>query len=125
MMADDLSTWLNKTDARTSKISRREPFQLTTGEWIDIRLFISSTFKDTRAERDIIVKRIVPKINRKYDSWYLRIVPIDLRWGVLPSVNTCQDNQRACLNLIDTCRHSNGLPPWLLGLRTARIGTPS
>ena len=32
--------------------------------WIEIRLFLSSTFIDTQAERDVIIKHVIPAINR-------------------------------------------------------------
>ena len=37
---------------------------LEANTWKDVRLFLSSTFIDTQAERDVIVKRVIPSINR-------------------------------------------------------------
>ena len=57
------------------------------------------------AERDVIIKRIIPSLNRKLADKLIRIVPVDLRWGVLSSESKdCHAIQKTCLNQIDKCR---------------------
>ena len=95
----------------------------TVGTWIEIRLFISSTFVDTHSERDIIIRRVIPSINRKLAPKFIRVIPVDLRWGVTAEESmNCHKIQKTCLNHIDRCRGNSNWTPWFLGLRTQRYG---
>ena len=79
--AEDLSIWL--TTYLSPKIQGPQlPIIYKAGEWQNIRLFLSSSFIDTHGERDLLVKHIIPSLNRKFASRYIRIIPIDLRWGL-------------------------------------------
>ena len=92
-------------------------------KWKEIRLFLSSTFVDTQAERDVLVKQVIPTVNRKLAKQRVRIIPVDLRWGVLnEESSSCQAIQRTCLNTLDDCRLIKTGSPWFLGLRTSRYG---
>lgn len=73
------------------------------GKWTEVRCFISSTFVDQHGERDILVKTVFPELNerlRRENRW-VRLVPIDLRWGVLPEQT--KRIQQTCLNELDSC----------------------
>ena len=118
----DFNSWLNE-NLYEGQIKQYEPVEKSLGEWTEIRLFLSSTFIDTHAERDKIVKEVIPEINRKMAPNFIRIIPVDLRWGVLAEESkSCFDIQKTCLNQIDNCRMSEGQCPWFLGLRTSRYG---
>ena len=52
-----------------------------------IRVFISSTFRDMRAERDLLVKDVFPELRRKCVKRFVTFTEMDLRWGV--QLNTC------------------------------------
>uniref|UniRef100_A0A7M5XDG4 Uncharacterized protein n=1 Tax=Clytia hemisphaerica TaxID=252671 RepID=A0A7M5XDG4_9CNID len=117
-----LDEWLSQNlihhEAMKEKAKQRE-----VGTWIEIRLFISSTFIDTHSERDILVQRVIPSINRKLASKFIRVIPVDLRWGVLADESkNCEEIQKTCLNQIDKCRDDIVYMPWFLGLRTDRYG---
>ena len=47
-----------------------------------IRLFVSSTFSDFKAERDVLQRTVFPKLQQLCLSKGLRFQAIDLRWGV-------------------------------------------
>ena len=47
-----------------------------------IRLFVSSTFSDMKAERDALQREVFPKLKQLCLSRGLRFQAIDLRWGV-------------------------------------------
>lgn len=97
--------------------------ELKPFEWKDIRLFISSSFVDTHGERDLLIKNIIPDVNRHFKDKYINITPIDLRWGVLSEdSNSCQAIQKTCLVQVDYSRQSNTETPWFLGIRTERYG---
>lgn len=46
----------------------------------EIRLFISSPFRDMQDERDLIVKRVIPKIRRMCFERDINFSYVDLRW---------------------------------------------
>ena len=97
--------------------------ELKPSEWVEIRLFISSTFVDTHSERDVLIKRVIPQLNSELKESYIRIVPVDLRWGVLKEESKdCFAIQNTCLNEIDNCRQNKCTYPYFLGIRTERYG---
>lgn len=97
---EGLNKWLTETVATVPTVTA-DPVVQEVGNWIEIRLFISSTFVDTQAERDVLVKRVIPSINRKMAARYIRMVPVDLRWGVLSEESKdCKTIQKTCLNQV-------------------------
>ena len=76
-----------------------------TQPWEDVYVFISSTFNDMHAERDYLVKRVFPELSEWCEERRLRLVDVDLRWGV--TEKDSQENKRVvdvCLRNIDRCR---------------------
>jgi hypothetical protein len=73
-------------------------------EWRDIYIFISSTFNDMHAERDFLVKEIFPELTEWCETKKLRIVDIDLRWGITSADSEAKNTVTACLENIDRCR---------------------
>jgi WD40 repeat protein len=73
--------------------------------WESVYIFISSTFNDMHAERDYLVKRVFPELSAWCEERKLRLVDIDLRWGVTEADS--EQNKRAveiCLSSVDRCR---------------------
>jgi hypothetical protein len=67
-------------------------------------VFISSTFRDMDAERDILVKRVFPRLRERLLPYRIHLFDIDLRWGITPEE---AENDRVldlCLEQIDVCR---------------------
>jgi len=52
----------------------------------EIRIFISSPFKDMQAEREIIVKRVIPKLRKLCGERDVVLSYVDLRWFFLSSI---------------------------------------
>ncbi|MFO1046128.1 MAG: pentapeptide repeat-containing protein [Planctomycetaceae bacterium] len=74
-------------------------------KWQNIYVFISSTFNDMHAERDYLVKRVFPELQEWCEARKLRLVDIDLRWGVTEQDATHNKNVvNVCLRRIDECR---------------------
>jgi WD40 repeat protein len=74
-------------------------------DWENVYIFISSTFNDMHAERDFLVKRVFPELSVWCEERRLRLVDIDLRWGV--TEEDSEHNKRVvevCLRNIDRCR---------------------
>lgn len=90
------------------------------GRWKTVRVFLSSTFVDMHGERDCLINEVFPEINNRVKSHYVRVVPVDLRWGV--SSEETSTIQSTCLNEIDHCRTKSTCLPWFVGLRGRRLG---
>lgn len=73
--------------------------------WQNLYIFISSTFNDMHAERDYLVKRVFPELRIWCAERRIKLIDIDLRWGV--SEKDATENKRVvdvCLQNIDKCR---------------------
>ena len=86
-------------------------------QWKKVRVFISSTFQDMRAERDHLVLVVFPELKKLCREKQVQLTDVDLRWGV--SESDAQDGKALdiCLNEIDSCR------PYFLGLLGHRYGS--
>ena len=74
-------------------------------KWEKVYVFISSTFNDMHAERDYLVKQVFPELREWCERRRLRLVDIDLRWGVTEQDATHNKNVvKVCLSRIDECR---------------------
>ena len=86
-------------------------------KWDTVHVFISSTFNDMHAERDLLVKQVFPRLAEWCERRKLRLVDVDLRWGVTEVDAT---NNRGvvetCLRKIDECR------PFFVALLGQRYG---
>jgi WD40 repeat protein len=73
--------------------------------WKRVYLFVSSTFNDMHAERDYLIKRVFPGILDWCEARKIRLLDIDLRWGVTEEDATRNKNVvQVCLDRIDQCR---------------------
>lgn len=78
---------------------------LKTTKWEKVHVFISSTFNDMHAERDYLVKQVFPQLSQWCEQRKLRLVDIDLRWGVTEQDAIYNKNVvKVCLDRIDECR---------------------
>jgi hypothetical protein len=82
----------------------------------EIRVFISSTFRDMMNEREYIVKNVFPKLRKKYKDRAVTITEVDLRWGVLEEESENGKVIDICLSEIDKSR------PYFIGLLGERYG---
>ena len=72
--------------------------------WETISIFISSTFNDMHAERDYLIKNVFPELTELCEKWKLRLVDIDLRWGITNADSEANNTVKKCLEGIDRCR---------------------
>jgi hypothetical protein len=56
--------------------------QTTAAQDRQIRVFISSTFRDMHAERDHLVTVVFPELRKRVEQLGLGFFDVDLRWGV-------------------------------------------
>ncbi|MCT7638229.1 DUF4062 domain-containing protein [Aliarcobacter butzleri] len=69
------------------------------------RLFVSSTFSDFKKERDVLHKRVFPKIEEFCNENGFSFQPIDLRWGVSSEAQHDQKTLEVCLEEVRACKH--------------------
>ncbi|MBN2131662.1 MAG: DUF4062 domain-containing protein [Sedimentisphaerales bacterium] len=81
-----------------------------------IRVFISSTFRDMHAERDHLVKVVFPQLRRLCESRGVTWGEVDLRWGVTDEAAAEGKVLPICLEEINRCR------PYFIGLLGERYG---
>ena len=82
----------------------------------ELRVFISSTFRDMQAERDYLVRQVFPVIRKACRERQVEFTEIDLRWGVTREEAEQGKVVRICLEEIDRCR------PYFLSLLGERYG---
>ena len=81
-----------------------------------IRVFLSSTFVDFMEERELLVKRVFPALNRRARDRGVELIDVDLRWGVTEEQTKQGQTLPLCLGEIDRCR------PYFIGLLGERHG---
>jgi WD40 repeat protein len=80
--------------------------------WKTVKLFVSSTFRDTQLERDILVRRVFPRLRAELLKYRLHLEEVDLRWGITKEENT-----------LDVCEEVlNEALPRFLGIIGDRYG---
>ena len=82
----------------------------------EIRVFLSSTFRDMQAERDYLVKFVFPEIRAACRSRHVQFTDIDLRWGLTREEAEQGKVVAICLDEIEKCR------PYFIGFIGERYG---
>ena len=81
-----------------------------------IRVFISSTFRDMKADRDALMSHAWPELRRFCRERHVELVEVDMRWGVSEEQSTRKETLKLCLDEIRACR------PYFIGLIGERYG---
>ncbi|XP_056384559.1 telomerase protein component 1 [Hyla sarda] len=67
-------------------------------KWRSVRVFISSTFRDMHAERDVLIGQVMPQLRQRASCHFLSLEEVDLRWGITEE-ETKKDRQLSlCLS---------------------------
>jgi len=85
----------------------------------EIRVFLSSTFRDMDAERTHLIKQVFPKVRAACQARQVGFTEIDLRWGVSEEEAKNGATVEICLKEIDRCRD---FPPFFIGFLGERYG---
>lgn len=85
----------------------------------EIRVFLSSTFRDMDVERTYLVKQVFPKVRAACLERQVGFSEIDLRWGVSEEESKNGATVEICLKEIDRCRD---FPPFFVGFLGERYG---
>lgn len=81
-----------------------------------IRVFVSSTFRDMKAERDYLMKFIFPQVRKLCEQRGVVWGEVDLRWGVTDEQKAEGKVLPICLEEIRRCR------PYFIGVLGERYG---
>lgn len=87
----------------------------------EIRVFLSSTFRDMDAERHYLVTRVFPEIRQICYQRMVNFSEIDLLWGITEEAAHNGRTVQICLEEIERCR-SLGIPPFFIGFLGERYG---
>lgn len=82
----------------------------------NVRVFISSTFRDMGDEREVILKHAFPRVQKACRERGVYVTPVDLRWGITSDQTSSAETIRVCLSEIDRCR------PYFITLLGGRYG---
>ncbi|CAK0781066.1 DUF4062 domain-containing protein [Gammaproteobacteria bacterium] len=85
----------------------------------EIRVFLSSTFKDMEAERNYLLQHVFPEVRERCAERRAGFSEIDLRWGVTEAAAKNGQTVAICLAEIDRCRD---YPPFFIGFLGERYG---
>ncbi|MCX8511920.1 MAG: DUF4062 domain-containing protein [Chthoniobacteraceae bacterium] len=85
----------------------------------EMRVFLSSTFRDMEAERAHLIKNVFPRVRTACRSRQVGFTEIDLRWGVTEEDANNGATVEICLREIDNCRN---FPPFFIGFLGERYG---
>jgi hypothetical protein len=93
--------------------------------WRTFPLFISSTFKDMDAERDMLKKRVIPRLTETLRSRRIDLKVIDLRWGVnTASIDESEREATVLKVCLDAIRNNRPFFIALLGERYGWVPEP-
>ncbi|XP_049624684.1 telomerase protein component 1 [Suncus etruscus] len=69
--------------------------------WRNLRLFISSTFRDMHGERDLLLRSVLPALQARLAPHCIKLHAIDLRWGVTEEDSTKNRQLEVCLGEVE------------------------
>ena len=82
-----------------------------------IRIFISSTFRDMQPERDYLVGKVFPSLKRYCRDRDVTLIELDLRWGI-------SEEEAKQGKVVEIClREIENTHPFFIGLLGERYGT--
>src|SRR5665647_3989651 len=79
-----------------------------------IRIFVSSTFSDLKAERVALQRYVFPRLRELCASRGCRFQAIDLRWGVSEEAGLDQQTMKICLEEIARCQKTSPKPNFII-----------
>ena len=78
------------------------------------RLFVSSTFADFAAERDVLQRQVFPALDAYCTAKGYQFYPLDLRWGVNEEAQLDQRTTEICLNEVRAAKADYPPPNFLI-----------
>ena len=85
----------------------------------EVRVFLSSTFRDMNAERSHLVAKVFPQLRSHCAARGVAFTDIDLRWGITEEQARSGHTAEICLAEIERCAE---YPPFFIGFLGERYG---
>lgn len=82
----------------------------------EVRVFISSTFRDMMEEREVLVKKVFPQLRKLSAERFVTFSEVDLRWGITEEQKDEGQVLPLCLAEIERCK------PFFIGILGERYG---
>jgi tetratricopeptide (TPR) repeat protein len=90
---------------------------VASGNRRELRVFVSSTFRDMMAERDELIKRVFPALRKLCAERGVTWGEFDLRWGITEEQQEQGQVLPICFDVIERCR------PYFIGILGERYGS--
>ena len=87
-----------------------------------LKVFVSSTFSDTKAERNYLMREVYPRIRQFCSSIGIDFSVVDFRWGIRDQVSNDHLTTEICLAEIDKCYKQSIEAPCFVFLSFSRYG---
>jgi NACHT domain- and WD repeat-containing protein len=84
------------------------------GDALSFQLFVSSTFRDFRVERDALRLYVFPRLRARCQARGATFEAVDLRWGISASAAEARRTMEICLDEVERCVRSTARPNFLL-----------
>uniref|UniRef100_UPI00398E90D5 telomerase protein component 1-like n=1 Tax=Pristiophorus japonicus TaxID=55135 RepID=UPI00398E90D5 len=85
--------------------------------WRTVRVFVSSTFRDMQAERDLLTRCVFPELRARAARHFVWVQEVDLRWGITEEESRGNRQLELCLSEVSRCQLFVGI----LGERYGQI----
>jgi len=72
-----------------------------------VRFFLSSTFTDTRLERDLMIAAVMPRVREYCQSVGLQLELSEMRWGVNDVHSARHETAELCMAELDRCKEQS------------------
>jgi NACHT domain- and WD repeat-containing protein len=79
-----------------------------------VRIFVSSTFSDLKAERDALQREVFPRLRALCSGRGARFQAVDLRWGVYEEAGLDQQTMDICLGELRRCQVASPRPNFMV-----------
>jgi nephrocystin-3 len=108
---------LPQPPSKGDKSAEKESFHGANRPWRNVRVFVSSTFRDMYSERDYLAKVVFPELRERMKTKCLHLIDLDLRWGITEQEAEQGKTLKTILQEIDKSR------PFFIGLLGERFGS--
>ena len=99
----------------------QEPIKRWKAPHFKLAIFLSSTFTDTTAERNVILDELAPHYRAICAQRDIQLIFLDMRWGIRPSATLTHNIWDRCAYGLDFCfRESSALS--FISLQSAKYG---
>lgn len=92
------------------------PMNWASDDRRSVRIFVSSTFVDMQADRNVLVTKVFPALRAKYRARGVEVFEVDLRWGITREQQERGETLPTLMAEVDRCH------PYFIGLLGDRYG---